>query len=509
MALPMALLPFLSGFLVDFYSSQAGQPDYAPPFILFDGLMLITLVLVFATPSSLPSTGLEKINSMSTASLRSTPSLRLLRQQSNITLDNWLILGLILIPLTLWSGIQWGIMQTHLYPFYIEIGVDKTWLGIGFAVGFLTLLPFSLMGKKLVSGVGRLHLILLGFIFYSFRFTTISFLTLFPKWMLLPLESLSAFTLPLTWYGITSYAHFLIRTTLRPELMIRTGIDPSNDNHMRMQYFLNFLHFGLGRVIGSGLWMLWVLQWESYTSSSKQWEWLTIHDTGFPENDSHGFRILLRLMAIISALISIPILFFYHVMGRVLHCFRDIAIEIKQSIICVRDVFIKCFSLVCCCSCSCRIGKCRLCRRTRGDSEYDEEEEERKIEDEQEERDQKNHLPRDASFHRNSTPGGHPLTQVTPSSLNGTAGNSSRAQYARLLDQSVPGGVRPEINGQGIHRERHPSRTPFETELRSTGREVHQTLLKKPSNGVKREIKRPNAVKNITPGFVGLEHDNR
>ena len=194
-----------------------------------------------------------------------------------------MILCLAVIPLTLWSGIQWGIIQTHLYPFYIDLGVDKTWIGISFSVGFFLLLPFCLMGKNLVSGVGRLHLILFGYIFYSLQFTAISFLTLFPKWILLPLESLAAFTLPLTWIGITSFSHFLIKTTLRIEVMSRIGMDPSNSNHIKMQYLLNFIHFALGRIVGSGLWILWLLQWESNT---KRWEWLTINDTGFPENDA-------------------------------------------------------------------------------------------------------------------------------------------------------------------------------------------------------------------------------
>ena len=533
MALPMFLTPFFTGFLVDFYSSQAGQPDYAPPFILFDGFMLITVILVLSTPSSSPNSGLNKNVSQSTASLRSTPSLRVLRQKQKIPLKNWLLFFLAVVPLTLWSGMQWSVLQTHLFPFYIDLGVDKTWLGISFSLGFLFLLPLSLLGKNLVSGIGRLHLILLAFIFYALRFTAISFLTLFPKWILLPLESLAAFTLPLTWIGITSYAHFLIKTTLRIELMSRTGMDPSNNNHIKMQYFLNFLHFGLGRVIGSGLWSLWILHWES--SFNKRWEWLTIHDEGFPENDSDGFRVLLRLMAIISAGIALPVLFFHHIMGRIVDCLQDIIREIKQSIICVKDVFVKCFALLCCCSCSCKLAKCRLCRRRRTYSIHDEEEEEERINEENQEIEANNsEVTRVTKSRENSaqTTGGHPLhSQNTTSPPNGSAVRTG-SQYTRLFDHSVTSPPRTDMmkrppkqsngNQPGVHftpsttsshhrprfsdGRRSTSPPVFETELRSTGREVsHQRFLRQPVIGRSPRHTSSHAVKSITPGFVGLE----
>lgn len=398
--LPLIGFPILTGSLVDYYSQQAGQPDYAPAFILFDGLILITAVLVVAAPaaplssSSSPSCDASCSNhatsttsaaatrrpsshpgSQSQSSLRSNASHRVLllhrkKHKRKIPVKNWYIFTLIVIPLTLWSGVQVSILQTHLSPFLMDMGVDQMWLGIGFAFIFLTFLPFCLMGKKVVSGIGRLHLVLVGLLFHGLRLTSISLLS-HPKWMLLPIQSMDAFTLPLTWIGITSYAHHLIRrTTFRPsELMIRTGADASaNANHMRMQYFLNGLHFGIARVVGCGIWMAWITMWDSGAGTKHWlWTWFMIQDPpDFPENDENGFRILLRVMAAISlACLALPILFFVHVFGHIIDCFAGIGSEIKKSLICCQHACFKCFSMLCCCSCSCKMGKCRLCRRRR------------------------------------------------------------------------------------------------------------------------------------------------
>ena len=407
LTVPLIAFPILTGSLIDYYSQQAGQPDYAPAFILFDGLILITAVLVVAapasplSPSSPPdpscsnhatasttsaafrrSSNQASANattaasgSQSQSSLRSNASRRVLlshrkKHKRKIPIKNWYIFALIVIPLTLWSGIQIAILQTHMSPFLMDLGVDQLWLGISFAIIFMTYLPFCLMGKKVVSGIGRLHLVLVGLMFHGLRLTSISLLS-HPKWMLLPIQSMETFTLPITWIGLTAYSHHLIKTvTLRPsELMIRSGCDTTtNSNHMRMQYFLNALHFGIARVIGCGIWMVWITMWDSGAGAKYWlWGWFMIQDPpDFPENDENGFRILLRVMALISmGCIALPILFFVHVFGHIIDCFAGIGIEIKKSLICIQNACFKCFAMLCCCSCSCKMGKCRLCKRRR------------------------------------------------------------------------------------------------------------------------------------------------
>ena len=260
-SLPLMIFPLVTGALIDYYSFLANQADYSPSFILYDGVVLIASALVIAAPAA-PLVTSESANSghptsASTTSLRSTPSLRALKTRIKIPKENWYIFCLMVIPLTLTSGIIWSVLQVHLYPFYLQLGYNKVWISSGFVMIYASYAPFCILGKKLVTGIGRLHLVLVGLLFYSLRLTGISFLSRV-SWMLLPLESMEAFTLPITWIGLTSYSHHLITTSVRPELMQRLGVDPATSTHLKMQYFLNFLHFGLGRVLGCGLWAVWL-----------------------------------------------------------------------------------------------------------------------------------------------------------------------------------------------------------------------------------------------------------
>lgn len=401
--LPLSSLPLVSGLLIDYYSSQAGHPDYAPPFILFDGLILITTVLVIAAPaapliSGLSGTKLLNTNNdigrstsidsweissstsirnssrrklaASTTSLRSTPSLRILNQKKKIPKVNWYILIIAVVPLVLISGIIYSIVSIQLYPFLIDTDTNKTWIGASFSLVFFAFIPLSLLGKKLVSGLGRLHLILIGFTFHALHLTGVSFLPPMSKGLLIPLSLMESFTLPIMWIGITSYSHYLIKTTLRPELMTRTVVDPSTSNHLTMQYFLNFIHFGLGKVLGSTLLLIWIKSWEIETLTHpaggiNKWYWLSVQEVGFPEVDSDGFRILLRLLALASASIALPILFFAHVFGEIIRAIIYTGNMVKLALVKVQNCLLKTLALLCCCSCSCKLAKCRLCRLRR------------------------------------------------------------------------------------------------------------------------------------------------
>jgi hypothetical protein len=273
-------------------------------------------------------------------------------------------------------------------------------------------------------------------------------------------------------------------------------------------------------------------------------------------------------MAIVSAGIALPVLFFHHIMGRILDCLKNILFEIKESVLCVKKALFKCLSLLCCCSCSCKIGKCRLCRRRlRGDSEYDdheEEEEERKrINQENQEIDgetadttnQKKSQESNAQTGVTATTGGHPFhsRQYNTTSLNGDLNGTvirsgSRAEYTRLFDQT-PVASNTRRTGSDIYQQRkkyqpvsqcnghqptvhfNPSTTSSptalqknhrqearpispplssQTELQPTGRDVsRQKFLRTPVIGRSPRHVSSHAVKSITPGFVGLEQSRR
>lgn len=443
LAAPMIIFPALCGFLVDYYSELAGHADYAPPFVIADGLLLITAVLVMAVPATpLPQLGAPVASAQSTASLRSTPSLRALKAQGGqgarrrLTARSCWLLTLLVLPLALVAGAQWGLLQTALYPFYVQLAASKLWLGLGCAAAFATLAPFAYLSKPLVSGLGRAHLVVLGFVFYTLRLSGISFLSHQPRWTLLPFEAMEAFTLPIAWIGLTSYAHSLIAAGApRAEtMMTRSGaLHPSTTAHLVLQYALNIVHFGLGRPLGAGLWIVWLRHWDD---SLRIWDWLNKNDMDLPEMDANGFRILLRLMALASASIALPFLFFYHIFGRLLALCMMCLRGLQRFGVSCKNCFTSACNSLCCCSCKFSMCECmRVCKRRR-----------------------KKPSPRpstecvgEIAANHNSNGHGHPGTV-----LNG--GGS----YSRLVDHSGADGRFYHTSCKELDAANHVTRTPIE-----------------------------------------------
>lgn len=526
---PLIVFPLLSGCLIDYYSYLSGRSDYAPPFILFDGIMTIAAVLVIAAPAA-PLKSLTKSKSgsthvvyhhipsstsnnkrrsnkslvgssssvsssthastahpshqshhshfQSTTSLRSmTPSLAALSKRNDIPVKNWYIFIFIVIPLTLVSGLFWGFLNTSLYPFYLEMDVSKIWIALGFSFIFLFYLPFSILGKKLVSGVGRLHLVLLGLIFYTLRFLSLSLLSGSPRFILIPLEAMDAFCLPITWIGITSYSHHLIETSLkRPELMSRVGSDPATSTHLVMHYFLNAIHFGVGRVLGSGLWLLWLVTWHQ-ENPSINWDWLNPTSDDFPDMDSNGYRIILRLLAVVSASIALPALFVSHVCGIIIDFLVAVASELALCASNCKNSCLSCFSHLCCCQCTCRLPSCNICRKKRqkkkskntkikkrNKNRRQEDEDEGQVDDHEEDEDEgttcntteteTNDHPEEGHQHPSTS------TQVTsiPRPPTHVTSNGGSANYTRLLDQPDAPQVHPATSRHKKHQSNQNSK---------------------------------------------------
>ena len=441
-SLPLMIFPIVTGILIDYYSMLANQADYSPCFILYDGIVLIASALVIAAPAA-PLVTSESITSgggglhsatitggggghhHSTTSLRSTPSLRALKTRVKIPRKNWTIFFSIVIPLTLVSGIIWSTLQVHLYPFYLSLGYSKMWISAGFVFIFAFYSPFCILGKKLVTGIGRLHLVLVGLLFYSLRLTGISFLSRV-SWMLLPLEAMEAFTLPITWIGLTAYSHHLITTSVRPELMQRLGVDPATSTHLKMQYFLNFLHFGLGKVVGCALWALWLIHW---SRESINWDWLNLDDADLPEIDSNGFRIWLRLSALICALITLPAFFFSHIFGTILHYFISCGKEVILCVSICKKRCLNCLSQACCCQCTCKLPRCNICKKSGKKRRKRRQKNKRKrSEEEEEERRRRN----DEADYYGTCEG------TVSTSLTNCTDHPGAANYTRLVDSTSP-----------------------------------------------------------------------
>ncbi|RWS05358.1 hypothetical protein B4U79_17677 [Dinothrombium tinctorium] len=303
-AIPLAFWSPICGLLVDYYSSLAKQSDYAPPFILFDGMALISCALVIALPITPFTSPILSIQSQT--SLRSLTSFRRYSyNKETIPLKSKCIL-ILLFPVILVLGTQWGLLETFLLPFFLQMNPSKLWIGLTFTITFLAFAPFALVVKSLTSAVGRAHLIVLGFVFYALRLSGTSFLSK-PKWTLFPFEAMEAFTLPIAWIGITSYCHHLIQRNSRSYEILKNGVSSSTSTHLVLQYFLIIVHFGFGRALGSFFWGLWDWRW---LEDNDLWVWLTEKET---DGYSYSFRVLLRFLAIISAVFAIIFFLFYHI----------------------------------------------------------------------------------------------------------------------------------------------------------------------------------------------------
>uniref|UniRef100_T1L394 Major facilitator superfamily associated domain-containing protein n=1 Tax=Tetranychus urticae TaxID=32264 RepID=T1L394_TETUR len=257
--LPMSLWPVGSGILSDYFSLVSKRPDYSPIFVIYD-----------------------ESSSTSSSSMKFKQKICLFA----------------LLPFVLFLGSTWGLLYNYLPAYYLELGIDKTWLSLAFSLSFIGYAPFCLIIKSLTAGIGRIRLIVLAFIFYAIRLTGISFLH-HPRWTIIPFQLMEAFTLPLAWVGITSTIHRLLPSS-------------AAGSHLIVQYSLVIIHFGLGRSFGAFIWWLWLQDWEV---NHDRWNWL-IYDWPLIQiaanYDVSSYRLLLRLTAIIMAICGLVLLLFYH-----------------------------------------------------------------------------------------------------------------------------------------------------------------------------------------------------
>ncbi|CAG2106468.1 unnamed protein product [Medioppia subpectinata] len=306
--IPMIAWPPIVGQLVDTFSTT-DSPNYAPPIIVFDGLVIITAFLVVMMPLS-PINMLSK--SISQQLGKGAPIVptneSYPRQHSK---GSAICRLLFLFPLILILGSEWGLLETFLHPFYVNMKTSKLWIGLTFTAAFGAAAPFTLIAKSLINGVGRVNLIILAFIFYSLRFGGISFL-LYPKLLIIPFEMMEAFTLPIAWIGITSYCHHLIRRSPNASTYATGTIYQKYSSHIILQYTLNLVHFGGGRALGAIIGGVWLLSWPHY---NEWWYWLNDLDVDYAEGYTYledGFRVLLRLTGIISVITGLIVALIYH-----------------------------------------------------------------------------------------------------------------------------------------------------------------------------------------------------
>lgn len=314
--LPFVIWPPLCGMLSDYFVVMEAH-NYAPSIVIFDGFIAITIFLIIMLP--LHSTQTHESSSLNQKLVLHPTKFRYPRSHNNKYLFYRLV---ILIPLVLILGSFWGLSDSLIRSFYRHSLHSSNFL-IGFATSgtFLVTAIFAYMAKSVIDGVGRMHLILLAFIFYSLRFAGTSFLVAKyqqKSWLLFPFELMSSFCLPLAWIGITAYGQHLIRRSPNG-LSYATGatIFQTYSPHVIMQYTLSLIHFGGGRALGSAIAHIWINMWPDIYN---YWLWLTDLE---PANiDSFAlesilsvdsaFRVLLRFASILSLIFGVLFGLLYH-----------------------------------------------------------------------------------------------------------------------------------------------------------------------------------------------------
>lgn len=321
MALPFIVWPPFCGLLSDYFV-QVNAPTFAPSVVIFDGFIAITIFLVIMLP--LKSTQAKETSS-STLSLSGQKvvlqptKFRYPRTHTNQYLFYRLAL---VMPLVLILGTLWGLTESLTRPFYRRALQSSNFqLGMGTCFTFLVTGPFALMAKSLITGIGRMHLILLAFVFYSLRSAGTSFLIgsgNVRRWLMLPFEMMGAFTLPLAWVGITSYGQHLIKRSPNGlSYASGTTIFQTYSPHVIMQYTLNLMHFGGGRALGAAFSNIWLTMWPDVYS---HWLWLTnLNQTAIDNyalesitDEESAVRVLLRLVSLISLMFGTVFFVLYH-----------------------------------------------------------------------------------------------------------------------------------------------------------------------------------------------------
>lgn len=346
--LPFIVWPPICGLLSDFFVTMEA-PMYSPPVVIFDGFIAIAIFLVLMMPigstapptsattssgggQSLGGTAASAFSSSTTTLRDSSGHQKLVLQPTKFRYprthsNQYLLCRLaLLIPLVLVLGSLWGLVDTVTRPFYRRaLQCSNFLIGVSTSATFAVAGVFAVPAKSVISGIGRMHLILLAFVFYALKSAGTSFLVGggSAKWLLLPFEMMTAFCW-LAWIGVTAYGQHLIRRSPNG-LSYATGttIFQATSPHVVMQYTLNLLYFGGGRALGSAFASIWLTIWPDTFSN---WLWLQFVDQTVLDNalesildEESAVRVLLRLLAIVALALGTLFFLLYH--SCCLYCF--------------------------------------------------------------------------------------------------------------------------------------------------------------------------------------------
>lgn len=214
----------------------------------------------------------------------------------------------LILPFVMLLGFYFSLTQLQMNTYYYSLGASRLWIGLVISIGFLLSTVFILIVKPLLSAIGRMNLIVLGFIFYALQLAGDSLLGAngVVKWSLIPFNSMVAFSFVLSWIGCTSHLHHLMKLN-------RLG-------HVKLQLCIGLIQFGYGRILASVVWFFWFYY---YDQLSKCW---LINLFSIQELDDrpisriemleemNAFRVLIRILSLFALVLAIVLFIFYHLL---------------------------------------------------------------------------------------------------------------------------------------------------------------------------------------------------
>lgn len=209
-----ALAPF-SGALIDYKSGTEGRIDISPSSFISAGFALVSCVFIIFFPiHKLQSTQIQQ-------TFISTKD-----GKSKFFSGEMIVFLIIVLVL----GMQWSILFTFLPWLTMDIGCSATQMGIASTLMFGFSIPFLLISKNMVRNIGKANLLVFSFLFYFTRYAGITFVS--SPWWTLPFSLMGSFTLCVMWIATVAYGQKLT--------------PPGHS--LIMQYLLNVLHFGVGKL---------------------------------------------------------------------------------------------------------------------------------------------------------------------------------------------------------------------------------------------------------------------
>lgn len=211
--LSTAVFPPIAGILVDYASHLKGYSDYSPTFFMFDGLILITVLLAFRLDVHIKMESDTKVKDV----------LKLLR-----SFEVCMLLVAVLV-----LGTMWGYIETFLYWYLLDLGSPRYLLGLTLTVGSGISVPVMYAAEAIVNKVGHANILVGACFMYCFRYMGYSFI--YDAWYALVFECMEVFTIHLMWVAAITYG-----AALSPEGLLAT-----------VQGTICGVHYGMGRGMGS------------------------------------------------------------------------------------------------------------------------------------------------------------------------------------------------------------------------------------------------------------------